>query len=78
MGKMRYFKANAAFRHFIQDLGFEEHVVNSNKQYFTNEIGKQIRIDPETGIISLLTEHGYIYKYSTTMTSKEIMDFIEE
>lgn len=78
MAKLKTFKANDTFVEFIKGLGFQYRHVDSEKQYYVNQRGNQIKIDRDTGIITLLNSRGYVVDYSNVYTSKQISEFAEK
>lgn len=71
----KFFKANKSFEDYIKAIGFQHVNVDSDNKYFTNDKGNQIKIDSETGIISLLNNKGYVVDYSSTYSNKQIDNF---
>jgi hypothetical protein len=75
MGKEKFFRANESFVDYIQMIGFQHRHVDSEKQYYVNSKGNQIRIDYESGIIALLNSRGNVVDYSSTFTNNQIDNF---
>lgn len=73
---MANFQANRLFRDFITIKGFKRMQVHSNKEYYTNSNGKQIKIDSESGMISLINKNGITEDFSNIMSSDQINEFI--
>lgn len=71
----KFFSANKSFVDYITMLGFKHTEVDSQKKYYVNEKGNQIKIDYETGIITLLNKNGYSVDFSNTFTNEQIDKF---
>ena len=54
------FKVGKSFIDFISINGFEQKQVDSEKHYYVNSKGNQIKIDNEKGIITLLNKYGNV------------------
>ena len=71
----KFFSANKSFVDYITMMGFQFKEVDSEKKYYVNKKGKQIRIDYETGIISFLNEYGNVVDFSNTFSNEQIDKF---
>lgn len=72
------FKADKSFTDFINVMGFEQKQVDSEKHYYVNSKGNQIRIDNEKGIITLLNKYGNVVDFSNTFSNTQIENFAKE
>ena len=73
----KFFTANKSFVNYITMLGFKHKEVNSEKKYYVNTKGNQIKIDYETGIITLLNKYGNSVDFSNTFTNEQIDKFAD-
>ena len=73
----KFFTANKSFINYITMLGFKRKEVNSEKKYYVNTKGNQIKIDYETGIITLLNKYGNSVDFSNTFTNEQIDKFAD-
>ena len=71
----KFFSANKSFVDYITMLGFKHTEVKSQKKYYVNEKGNQIKIDYETRIITFLDKSGYNVDFSTNFTNEQIDKF---
>lgn len=72
------FKVGKSFIDFISINGFEQKQVDSEKHYYVNSKGNQIKIDNEKGIITLLNKFGNVVDFSNTFSSEQIEKFAKE
>lgn len=73
----KFFTANKAFVNYITMLQFEHKEVKSEKKYYVNTKGNQIKIDYQTGIITLLNKYGNSVDSSNTFTNIQIAKFAD-
>lgn len=71
------FITDRKFVNYIKQLGFQHHVAESDKKYYTNSLGNQIKIDYDNGIITLLNAKGNVVDYSSSFTDTQINKFAE-
>lgn len=72
------FKVGKSFIDFISINGFEQKQVDSEKHYYVNSKGNQIKIDNEKGIITLLNKYGNVVDFSSTFNNEQIEKFAKE
>ena len=72
---VKFFTADKSFIDYITILGFVHREADSEKKYYVNSKGKQIKIDSSNGLISLIDKHGNTVDYSTTFTNEQIDNF---
>ncbi len=72
----KFFQANKSFVDYITMMGFQLKENDSDKKYYINEKGNQIRIDFQTNLITLLDSKGYVISYSTQYSNEEINKFL--
>lgn len=71
----KFFEANKSFVDYITMIGFEKKHVDSEKDYYVNFKGNQIRIDYSINEIALINKHGDLIDYSTTFSIEQIDNF---
>lgn len=71
----KFFKVNKSFEEYLKANGFKHRNVDSDSKYFSNDKGNQVKINFETGIITLLNSKGYVVDYSSTYSNKQIDKF---
>lgn len=69
------FQADKSFVNYITMIGFQRRQVDSDKEYYTNNLGNQIKIDNETGLISLLNKKGNTVDFANVFTNVQIDEF---
>ena len=72
------FKVGKSFIDFISINGFEQKQVDSEKHYYVNSKGNQIKIDNEKSIITLLNKYGNVVDSSSTFNNEQIEKFAKE
>lgn len=72
------FKADKSFIDYLTIKGFKRVQINSDKEYYVNKKGFQIKIDNDTKIIYLLNEKGHTVTYATVFFSDRLDTFIEK
>ena len=72
------FKVGKSFIDFISINGFEQKQVDSEKHYYVNSKGNQIKIDNEKSIITLLNKYGNVVDFSSTFNNEQIEKFAKE
>lgn len=58
MSQDSYFVVGTNLVNYLQSIGFKKREADSEKSYFVNKKGNQIRIDYDTGEIALLDNKG--------------------
>ena len=71
----KFFSADKSFVDYITMIGFQFRETDSEKKYYVNKHGKQIRIDFESGDITLLDRRGYVVDFSNHFTNEQIDKF---
>lgn len=71
----KFFTADKSFIDYITILGFVHREVDSEKKYYVNSKGKQIKIDYSNGLITLMNKNGNTIDYSSTFTNEQIDKF---
>ena len=69
------FKADEAFTKYVQMIGFEHKHMDSEKQYFVNKRGNQIRVDVDGGEIAFINRYGNVVDKAHSFTSKQVDEF---
>lgn len=69
------FQVNKSFIDYITMIGFQKRQVDSEKEYYSNSLGNQIKIDNETGLISLLNRKGNTVDFANVFTNTQIEEF---
>lgn len=72
------FKADKSLIDYLTIKGFKRVQINSDKEYYVNEKGFQIKIDNDTKIIYLLDEKGHTVAYATVFFSDRLNKFMEK
>lgn len=72
------FEANKSFVDYITMMGFQKRQVDSEKEYYSNENGNQIKINNSTKIISLMNKNGHTVDFATVFSSEQIDTFSKE
>lgn len=72
------FEANKSFVDYITMMGFQKRQVDSEKEYYSNENGNQIKIDNSTKIISLMNKNGHTVDFATVFSNEQIDTFSKE
>lgn len=72
-----FFSANKSFVDYLTILGFQFKETDSEKKYYVNPKGNQVKIDYETQIITLLNKYGHVVDFSNTFTNEQIDRFSE-
>lgn len=73
---MGNFKANN-IEPFLNLIGFEKRQVASEKVYFSNEKGNQIKIDKEENSIIFIDRYGFTVGIYDSVDDKDIADLIK-
>lgn len=71
----KFFSADKSFVDYITMTGFQFKETDSEKKYYVNKHGKQIRIDFNSKLITLLDKKGYVVDFSSTFTNEQIDKF---
>ena len=71
----KFFTADKSFIDYITIIGFVHREVDSEKKYYVNSKGKQIKIDYSNGLITLMNKNGNTVDYSSTFTNEQIDKF---
>ena len=71
----KFFTADKSFIDYITILGFVHREVDSEKKYYVNSKGKQIKINYSKGLITLMNKNGNTIDYSSTFTNEQIDKF---
>ena len=70
---MAVFSADESFVNFLINIGYQQKEVKSEKKYFVNKNGSQIRIGRNE--IALIDKGGYLISKRKTVDSKDIEAF---
>lgn len=73
----KFFSADKSFVDYITMIGFQFKETDSEKKYYVNKKGNQIKIDYHTGIITLLNKYGTSVDFSNTFTNEQIDKFAD-
>lgn len=60
---------------FVTMLGFEEKEADSESKYFVNKLGKQVKINTKTKLISLMNKAGFTLFKELEFSMKELQNF---
>lgn len=71
----KFFQADKSFIDYITMMGFQFKETDSDKKYYVNDKGNQIRVDLESKLITLLDNKGYVVSYSSQYSNEEIDKF---
>jgi len=71
----KFFEADKAFVDYITMMGFQFKETDTEKKYYVNKKGNQIKIDFNSKIITLLDKGGYVVDSSDTFTNEQIDKF---
>lgn len=76
----KFYTANEDLGTFlIEELGFTFHDREESVKYYTeHNTGKQIKIDTEKNLISLMNKHGVTEEYSSSYTDNQIKKFLNK
>lgn len=74
----KIFSVNKSFVDYITMMGFEFKETDSEKKYYVNKNGNQIRIDYNNNLITLLNKFGNVVESAGAFSSESIDKFIRE
>lgn len=77
MGK--FYRANEEFKAYLLTIGFTFHDREEETiSYFTHhETGKQVKVNTEKGLVTLLDNYGHLVDESSSYTDNQIIKFLE-
>lgn len=77
MAKKIFFKADKHLIDYLTLNDFERRQVASHKKYYSNKDGKQVSVDFESGIITLLDKKGNTINFANNFGKDQIDLFIK-
>lgn len=69
------FTANKTLTNFLPMAGFKRQRVDSDKLYYTNKTGSQIKIDFRSKEIHFMNSRGETLKVVTKTSDEELLNF---
>lgn len=69
------FSLGKSFIDYITMIGFKEKETSTDKKYYVDSKGKQIRLDYDSKEIAFLDNHGNLVESSSSFTIEEVDKF---
>lgn len=69
------FIANKTLINFLPMAGFKRQRVDSDRLYFTNKDGNQIKVDLRSKDIFFINSKGFTIKETSVTTDEELLNF---
>jgi hypothetical protein len=73
----KFFTAEKSFIDYITMMGFQFKETDTEKKYYVNKKGNQIKVDFNSKIITLIDRNGFTVDFSETFTNEQIDKFAD-
>lgn len=72
---MRKYTSNQLLIDFLLSNGYKHVHNDSDKKYYVNSYGNQIRIDYSYKLVALINKHGYVVEEVSYVTEDRLLEF---